>query len=76
MTLMELATSLDNSTLNGAFIQMVGNVYDNPQSVYHILKQFGLPADSYLREQLFSYLADNTDKDYDYFYNKWLEGDK
>lgn len=52
---------------------MCYKVFARPDKVYEILEQYGIGADSVLREKIFSYIADKFyNGDYDRVYNEWL----
>lgn len=52
---------------------LVHLVFAKPQRVYEFMNMYGMGADSVLREEIFTYIADKYyDGDYDKIYNEWL----
>jgi ABC-type amino acid transport substrate-binding protein len=52
---------------------LVHMVFAKPQRVYEFMDWYGIDGDSFLREKIFTYIADKYyDGDYDKIYNEWL----
>lgn len=54
--------------------RLADKVYANPARVYELMQEYGIGADSVIREKLFSYIADKYhDGDYNKVYDKWIK---
>ena len=49
-------------------------VVENAHRIYEWMTDNGMSEDSWTRECLFSYASEDTGRDYDEFYDAWLEG--
>lgn len=53
--------------------RLANKIKANPAKVYDYMAEYGIPADSIIREKLFSYIADKYHSgNYAKVYNAWL----
>jgi hypothetical protein len=75
MTLQDIKEAGQFTANTSHLSRMCSRIWRQPGQVYEIAQEYGTPfvADSYMRETIFSYIADKYyGGDYDKIYSRWL----
>ena len=77
MTTLQQVKEVGEFTANISHLnKMCDKIKETPKKVYEIAAEYGTPfamGDSYMRETIFSYIADKFyDGDYSKIYNRWI----